>query len=69
MLRKWLAMAILALFAVALTGCAALMVGSLAYVGYEYAKTGTLPGMPSQTLPPRNEESKSRATPSPNDIE
>jgi hypothetical protein len=69
MLRRWLVMVILALLALALTGCPALMVGSLAYEGYEYEKTGTLPGMPSQTPLPSNEKSNSRATPSPNDIE
>ena len=35
-------MVILALFALVLTGCPALIVGSLAYGGYEYEKTWDL---------------------------
>ncbi len=37
--------------------------GSLGYAGYQYEKTGKLPGMPSQSHPSAN------PTPSLNDIE
>lgn len=69
MLKKWLVMVILAILALALTGCPALMVGSLAYEGYKYEKTGTLPGMPSQKQSPPSGKSNSQPTPSANDIE
>ncbi len=46
MTTKYLAVAALALAALCASGCPALMVGSLAYQGYEYHKTGKIPGMP-----------------------
>jgi hypothetical protein len=39
----------LAIFALGLTGCPVLMIGSLGYEGYKYHETGRLPGMPAQT--------------------
>jgi hypothetical protein len=66
-MRKWLAVTGLAMLALGITGCLALMVGStvgsLGYAGYEYEKTGTVPGMPPQSQP------NAKPTPSLNDIE
>ncbi|MGA8057702.1 MAG: hypothetical protein WB999_05630 [Candidatus Binataceae bacterium] len=66
-MRKWLAVGGLAILALGIAGCPALMVistvGSLGYAGYEYETTGTVPGMPSQSQP------NAKPTPSLNDIE
>ena len=66
-MRKWLAMGGFAALAVGITGCPALIVastvGSVGYAGYEYEKTGTIPGMPPQSQP------SPKPTPSLNDIE
>ena len=55
------------MLALGIPGCLALMVGpivgSLGYAGYEYEKTGTVPGMPPQSQP------NAKPTPSLNDIE
>jgi len=44
------------------SGCPLLMVGSLGYEGYEYDKTGHLPGMP----PAQSDSSHAQSTPSGN---
>jgi hypothetical protein len=66
-MRKWLPVGGLAMLALGITGCPALIVGSivgsLGYAGYEYAKTETAPGTPPQSQP------TARPTPSLNDIE
>ena len=36
----------LAVLAIAASGCLPLMIGSVGYEGYEYEKTGSLPGWP-----------------------
>ncbi len=46
MVKKALAVTALAILAIAASGCLPLMVGSLGYEGYEYEKTGSLPGWP-----------------------
>ena len=64
----WPAVLFLAL-AVGLAGCPALMVGSLVslgYEGYEYLKTGTLPGVPAQVT---SKKPTPQASPAANDIE
>jgi hypothetical protein len=66
-LLRWLALSGLAILALGIAGCPALIVassaGSLGYEGYQYHKTGKLPGMPSQSQPRAN------PTPSLDDIE
>jgi hypothetical protein len=54
---------VLAAFGVA--GCPLLMIGGLGYTGYQYAKTGKIPGMPDTSSQSSNEERKptSQATP------
>jgi len=63
----WLAIGGLAMLGFGIAGCPAFiagsMVGSLSYGGYEYAKTGTVPGMPQLSQP------SAKPTPSLNDIE
>ena len=64
----WPAVLFVAL-AVGLSGCPALMVGSLVslgYEGYEYLKTGTLPGVPAQVT---SKKPTPQASPAANDIE
>ena len=39
-------MVMLAILAIAASGCLPLMIGSVGYEGYEYEKTGSLPGWP-----------------------
>jgi hypothetical protein len=71
MVTERLALAMLAALALGVAGRLPLMVGSLGYEGYEYHKTGTLPGMP----PRQSSSSSSTAnraahqTPAPDDIE
>jgi hypothetical protein len=43
---KLLALAAVVLALLAASGCPLLMIGSLGYEGYQYDKTGKLPGMP-----------------------
>jgi hypothetical protein len=66
-MRRWLAVDGLAMLALGIAGCLALMVGSivgsLGCAGYEYEKTGTVPGMPPQSQP------NAKPRPSLNDIE
>jgi len=53
MLRRCVPVVAFALLALSLSGCEVLMLaslGSLGYEGYEYEKTGQLPGMPSQSV-------------------
>jgi hypothetical protein len=69
MSRKWLLTAMVVIFALGASGCPALMLGSLGYEGYEYEKTGTLPGMPSSTHSAATREANPRPTPSPEEIE
>jgi hypothetical protein len=69
---KSLAVAVLAAFALAAAGCLPLMVGSLGYEGYQYEKTGTLPGMPPKQSSSTSSSTAKQAahqTPSPDDIE
>jgi hypothetical protein len=61
----WPAVLLLAL-AVGVAGCPALMLGSLGYEGYEYVKTGTLPGLPAQGT---SKKPTPQASPAPDDIE
>jgi len=56
----------LAVIALGLSGCPALMLGSLGYEGYEYHETGHLPGMPPQG---GNQESKPQSSPASDDVE
>jgi hypothetical protein len=69
MRMKHLAIAALAVFGLCASGCP-LMVGSLAYQGYEYHKTGKLPGMPddssssSSSSASSSSSKKSSSTPS-----
>ena len=67
MVTKGLAAVMLAALALSAAGCLPLMLGSLGYEGYEYHKTGTLPGMP----PSQSSTAKRPAhqTSSPDDIE
>ncbi len=79
MAKKFGAIAVLAIAAMCASGCPLLMVGSLGYEGYQYHKTGKLPGMPDESSA-SSSSSKSSAssssskksssnTPSANDIE
>ena len=63
---RWLLVAALAVIAVGLSGCPALMLGSLGYEGYEYHKTGQLPGMPPQGAA---QQAGSQPSPAANDVE
>ena len=74
MVTKRLAVAMLAALALGAAGCFSLplMLGSVGYEGYEYHKTGNLPGMPpSQSSSSSSSTSQPAAhqTPSPDDIE
>ena len=67
-MRKWLAVGGFVTLAFGITGCPALIVGSIvgplgAAVGYEYNKTETAPGTLPQSQP------NAKPTPSLNDIE
>jgi hypothetical protein len=68
-LLRWLALSGLAILALGIAGCPALIVassaGSLGYEGYQYEKTGKLPGMPSQS----QAQPRANPTPSLDDIE
>ena len=69
---KRLVVVILAALALGVAGCLPLMVGSLGYEGYEYHKTGTLPGMPpnrSSSLSSSTTKQAAHQAPSPDDIE
>jgi hypothetical protein len=46
MWRKCLMIGAMVLLALEAAGCPILLIPSLGYEGYEYHKTGTLPGMP-----------------------
>ena len=75
MVTKRLAVAMLAALALGAAGCFSLplMLGSLGYEGYEYHKTGTLPGMPpsqsSSSSSSSTAQPAAHQTPSPDDIE
>ena len=72
MVTKRLAVAMLAALALGAAGCFSLplMLGSLGYEGYEYHKTGTLPGMPpGQSSSSSTARPAAYQTPSPDDIE
>jgi len=66
-MRKLLAIGGLVMLGFGIAGCPAFIagsvVGSVGYAGYEYAKTGAVPGTPLQSQP------RAAATPSLNDIE
>jgi hypothetical protein len=70
-LLRWLGVSGLAILALGIAGCPALIVassaGSLGYEGYQYEKTGKLPGMPSQSQ--SQSEPRANPTPSLDDIE
>jgi hypothetical protein len=64
-LRRCVLVVTLALLATSLSGCEVLMLaslGSLGYEGYEYEKTGQLPGMPSQSVIRSKPDSQSSRT-------
>ena len=63
---KMLVLASLVIVAMGLCGCIWLAIPGLAYTGYQYEKTGKLPGMPSVG---HDEKSTAQATPSDNSIE
>jgi hypothetical protein len=63
---KMLVLASLVIVAMGLCGCIWLAIPGLAYTGYQYKKTGKLPGMPSVG---HDEKSTAQATPSDNSIE
>jgi hypothetical protein len=71
MVTKSLAVAVLVALALSAAGCLPLMVGSLGYEGYQYEKTGTLPGMPDQSSSTSSSTAKqaTHQTPSSDDIE
>ena len=69
MVTKRLAVTMLAALAMGAAGCLPLMVGSLGYEGYEYHKTGTLPGMPPQQSSSSTTRQAAHQTPSPDEIE
>lgn len=52
--------------ACACSGCIWLAVPSLAYMGYKYEKTGTIPGMPSSTASPSSASQSGTTNNSPN---
>jgi hypothetical protein len=56
----------LVVLALGVSGCPALMIGSLGYEGYEYEKTGHLPGMPTQDA---TQNPTSQPTPAADDAE
>jgi hypothetical protein len=72
-LNGWVAVIALATIGLGTCGCPALMIPSLAYQGYKYEKTGSLPGMPSSSASGSNTKSEKKAsperTPSPDEIE
>lgn len=47
-----------------LSGCPMLMIPGLAYSGYQYEKTGKLPGMPSSGSSSDKDKASAQATPS-----
>jgi hypothetical protein len=65
---KVLVMAGLTIAALGLCGCPALAIPGLAYSGYQYEKTGKLPGMPSTGQGSSDGQPSAQATPS-NSIE
>ena len=69
MVKKCLALAALLILALAAAGCPLLMAGSLGYEGYEYEKTGSLPGFPSNPPPSAEQQTKPAPSPSDRDIE
>jgi hypothetical protein len=72
MVTKQLAVVMLAAVALGAAGCLPMMIGSLGYEGYEYHKTGTLPGMPPSQASSSSTTAKQATThkaPSPDDIE
>lgn len=69
MVKKCLVPAALTMLAIAASGCLPLMVGSLGYEGYEYTKTGTLPGMPAMPSSSSGAPPQAASTPSANDLE
>ncbi len=70
-INGWIAMVALALLGLGLSGCPALMIPGLAYQGYQYEKTGSLPGVPSSSSSEAKSEKKAspERTPSPDEIE
>jgi hypothetical protein len=71
LLNGWIAAIALALLALGAAGCPALMVPRLAYQGYQYEKTGSLPGVPSSSQSETKSAKKvsPAPTPAPDEIE
>ena len=72
-LKNCLALGVLAILMLGLSGCPLLiagsLVGSLGYEAYKYKKTGTLPGMPSKPKPSTTYRANPTPTPVADDIE
>ncbi|HKM98911.1 MAG TPA: hypothetical protein VJX23_00240 [Candidatus Binataceae bacterium] len=68
---KIVALITFAIAGLGISGCPALAIPGLAYSGYEYEKTGKLPGMPSSSKQSSNQTNKpsSQATPASESIE
>jgi hypothetical protein len=70
---RWRVLAVMGLLVagLGLSGCIWLAIPGLAYSGYQYEKTGKLPGMPStsQASSGNHPQASAQATPSDNDIE
>lgn len=65
--KRCLLTAAFAILAIAASGCLPLMVGSLGYEGYEYEKTGSLPGMPKMPGSDPSPSATSQPTPAGSD--
>jgi hypothetical protein len=64
-LRARAIVVVLAILAIAASGCLPLMVGSLGYEGYEYEKTGSLPGFPKMPSGDPSPSAQAQPLPSP----
>jgi hypothetical protein len=65
----WIAVLFLAVVALQICGCPALMIPSLGYQAYKYHETGHLPGMPSSSETKSEKKATPARTPGPNEIE
>jgi hypothetical protein len=64
---RWIAIAVIAALGLGASGCPILMIPGLAYSGYQYEKTGHLPGMPLAS--PSAASTASQSTPADSSIE